>query len=79
VDLREGTFDRLRRPGQPEPACRDDSECDDDGLVVVEHQRGKPVAGAYAVAASYPSLALDRNAELLQRGDVAPDGSAIDP
>jgi hypothetical protein len=42
-------------------------------LVVVEHERRHPVPRAQSVAAAEPALALDRDAERLERGDVAPD------
>ncbi len=57
----------------------DEAEDDDDSLVVVQHQRRHPVPRAHAVTAADPALALDGNAERLQRGDVPPDRPAVDP
>ena len=78
VDLCEGAVDRRCRAVQSQSSRGDQSEDDNDGLVVAQHQRGQPVARAHAVAAADAALALDRDAELLQRGDVAPDCPAVD-
>ncbi len=65
MDLRERTAGRGALGVQPEPLRRDEPERDDDGLVVAQHQRRQPVAGAHPVAAAGAPLALDRDAELL--------------
>ena len=57
----------------------DEAERDHDRLVVCEHERRQPVAGADAVAAADAALTLDRDVERLQRADVAPDRPAVDP
>ena len=65
--------ERPRRPAASGP------ERDDDGLVVREHERRQAVAGTDPVAAADAALALDRDAEILERGDVAARSSPVDP
>ena len=79
MDLCERTVDRLARRRQPETTSRDHPESHDNRFVVVEHEWRKPIAGTNAVAAADTALTLDRDAEILQGGDVAPDRTAIDP
>ena len=62
----------------PSRRAASEPEHDRDGLVVAQHQRRQPVAGPHAVAAADAALALDRDAELLQRVDVAPDRAPVD-
>ena len=50
----------------------------DHRFVVAQHQRRQPEARAHPVAAADSALPLDRNPELLQHRDVAPDRSRID-
>ena len=70
--------DRVGRAGEPEPARGERPERDDDGLVVGEHQRQEAISGTDAVAAADATLTLDRDAEVLERGDVAPGSAPID-
>ena len=77
VDLRERAVHAVGR--EPEPPGRDEPEHDRRRLVVGEHERRQPEAGPEAVAAADAALALDRDAELLQRRDVAPDRPPVDP
>jgi hypothetical protein len=78
MDLRERAVDRLSRAVRSQTPRGDEPEHHDDRLVVVQHQRGQPVARAHAVPAADSALPLDGDAELLQRGDVAPDGPTVD-
>ena len=66
------------RARQPEPSRRLHAERDRHRLVVREHERRQPVSGPDAVAAADAALALDRDAELLQRLDVAAHRSRVD-
>ena len=79
MDLRERAVDRLGGAREAEPSRGERSERDDDGLVVREHERRKPVAGTDPIAAADAALALDRDAEILERGDVAPRRPPVDP
>ena len=63
---------------EPQPARGDEPEDDCHRLVVAEHQRRQPVAGPETVAAAHASLALDRDAQLLERFDVPADSAPID-
>ena len=78
VQLRQRPFDRLVRRRQPEPARGEDTERDDDGFVVRQHQRREAVARPYPIAAAHTALALHGDAQILQRGDVAPCRAAVD-
>ena len=78
MNLREGTSDRLGWAGQSELARSDYTKGDDDGLVIVQHQRRKSVPRANAIATAYSALTFDRYAEIVERGDIAPDRPAID-
>jgi hypothetical protein len=78
MDLRQRALGGRALRVQAEAACRDQAERHDDGFVVGEHQWRQPVARAQAVAAADPALALDGNAELLQRGDVPPKRADVD-
>ena len=78
ADLQECALGRLRRPGQPEPSRRLDSERDGHRLVVREHERRQPVAGTDAVPTPDTALPLHRDAELLQRADIATDRARVD-
>jgi hypothetical protein len=71
-------LDGLGRTREPDLAGCDDAERYDHRLVVVEHERRQPVARPDAVAAADAALSFDRDPELLQRRDVAPDGAPID-
>src|SRR4051794_22496400 len=77
MDLQERAF-RPLRGAEPEPARGYKPQDDGRRLVLAEHERRQPVAGTEAVAAADAALAVDRNAEPLERGDVAPDGAAVD-
>ena len=76
-------FASARRPTRRSPTARaargERPERDDHGLVVREHQRREPVAGSNAIATADASLAFDRDAEILERRDVAPGGPPVDP
>ena len=76
MDLRERALDGALGARQPEAPRRDRAERDDDRLLVREHERRDPEARADPVAAPHAALALDRDAELLQPRDVAPDRAA---
>ncbi len=78
VDLRERAVDRVGRAVRPGAARREQAEHDDDRLLVAEHQRRQPVAGADPVAAADAALPLDRDPELLQHTDVAPCRARVD-
>jgi hypothetical protein len=41
-------------------ARSDDAKGNDDNLVIVQHQRRKSVARAYAIATAYSALTFDR-------------------
>ena len=51
---------------EPEPRAAASPITTITDLVVAQHQRRQPVAGPEAVAAADASLALDRDAELLE-------------
>jgi hypothetical protein len=53
------------------------SEGDRRGLARREHQRRDAVAGPQPIAAATAALALDRDAEIAQGDDVAPDGANV--
>ena len=76
--FQESTLGRLRRPGQPEPSRRLDSERDGHRLVVREHEQRTAVAGTDAVPTPDAALPLHRNAELLERADIATDRARVD-
>ena len=78
MDLRERALDGALGARQPQPSGRDRAERDDDRLLVGEHERRDPEARTDPVAAPHAALALDRDAELLQPGDVAPDRARVD-
>ena len=61
-----------------EPASREQAEDDRHRVVLGQHERRQPEPGAHAVAAADAALALDRDAELLERRDVAPHRAAVD-
>ncbi len=78
VDLRERPVGRRRRAVQPELAGCHQAQDDDDRLVVGQHERRQPEARADPVAAAHSALALDGNAERLERRHVPPHGAWID-
>src|SRR5262245_51693753 len=78
MDLRERALDRVLGARQPEAARGDRPERDDDRLLVGEHQRRDPVAGADPVPAAHAALALDGNPELLKPRHVATNGARVD-
>ena len=78
VDLRERALDRPGVAVEPLPTGRDQPEDDDHGFVVREHERRQAVARPHAVAAPDAALPFDRNAEILERRDVAPHGAGVD-
>ena len=78
VDLRERAVDRRGGAVVAGAAVRKQPEHDDDRLLVGEHQRRQPVAGADPVAAADAALPLDGDAELLQHADVAPRRARVD-
>ena len=63
---------------EPKPPGGEQPEGDDDCLVVAQHEGREPVAGADPVTAADTALTLDRDAELLERRDVAPHGARAD-
>jgi hypothetical protein len=77
VDLHERAV-RALRFAEPEPARRREAEHHRRCLVVAQHQRRQPIAGAEAIAAADAALTLDRDPEALQRRNVAPDRAAVD-
>ena len=79
MDLRERAVDGLGGAREAETARGERAERDDDGLVVREHERREAIAGTDPVAAADAALALDRDAEILQRGDIAARSSPVDP
>ena len=74
----ERALDGPRVAVEPLPPRCDQSEDDDHRLVVGEHQRRQPVAGPHAIPPADASLALDRDAEILERGDVAAHRPRVD-
>ena len=78
MDLCERTVDRVRRAAQAEPRGGDRPERDHDRLVVGEHERRQPVPGTDPIAAADATLPLDRDAELLEPHDVAPNRARVD-
>ena len=78
MELRERAVDRLVRGGKPEPPSREHTERDDDRFVIRQHQRRKSIPGTDPIAASHAPLALDGNAEVLQRLDVPAHGPRVD-
>ena len=63
---------------EPEPSRRGEPDDDHHDLVLAQHQRRQPVAGLQAIPAADATLALDRDPELLEVVDVAPDRAAVD-
>ena len=63
---------------EPKPPGGEQPEGDHHCLVVAQHEGWEPVAGADPVAAADTALTLDRDAELLERRDVAPHGARAD-
>jgi hypothetical protein len=57
-----------------------DQEPEDNGrrFLVVEHQRRQPGPRAQAITTTHSGLAVDRDAEIVQRDDVAPDRPLAD-
>ena len=79
VDLRERPVDRLGGARETEAPRGERPERDHDRLVVGEHERREAEAGTDAIPASDAALALDRDAEILERRDVAPRRPPVDP
>ena len=77
-DLRERLVGGCALRVEAEAARRHESEDDDDSLVPGQHQRREPVAGPQAVASAAPALALDRDAQVLQRDHVAAHRPRVD-
>ena len=63
---------------EPEASRRGEPDHDHHDLVLAQHQRRQPVAGLQAIPAADATLALDRDPELLEVVDVAPDRAAVD-
>ena len=78
MDLLERALGMVATGIEPEPSRRGEADHDHHDLVVAQHQRRQPVARLQAVPAADATLALDRDAELLEVVDVAPDGAAVD-
>ena len=78
VDLLQRPRGRPARGVQPEPPRGEEAEHDDDRLVVSEHERRQPVARAHSVAAADPALALDRDPQLLENGQVSAHRARVD-
>ena len=78
MDLDERALDSLGRTREAEPPRSLYAECNRYGLVVRQHQRREPEPGTDPVAASDAALPLDRDAEVLQLGDVAAGGATVD-
>ena len=79
VDLLERALGMVAACVEPEPPRRGETDHDHHDLVVAQHQRRQPVTGLEAIPAADATLALDRDPELLQVVDVAPDRAAVDP
>ena len=77
MHLGERGAGRLRRARKAQPRGGDDAERDGDGLVLAQHQRGQAESGAHRVAAADAALALDGDAEVAQRVDVAAHGARV--
>ena len=78
IPILQRAVDRFGRACQSEPAGCDDAERDDHSFVVVEHQRRETEAWLDAVSAADAALPFDRNAQFVQRGDVAPNRPPVD-
>src|SRR5215218_3464804 len=63
---------------EPEASRRREPDHHHHDLVLAQHQRRQPVAGLQAIPAADATLALDRDSELLEVVDVAPDRAAVD-
>ena len=78
MDLGERALRRALAALEALAARGDQPQHDGDRLVVGEHERREPEAGADAVAAADAPLALDGDVHVLERRDVAPHRPAVD-
>jgi hypothetical protein len=74
VELGEGALDRVRGGGEPDAPAGEQAQHDGQRLFAGEHERRQLVAGAQPVAARAADLGADRDADLLERRDVAAHG-----
>src|SRR5215472_7865806 len=78
VNFSERAFAGWRSYGQAEPPGSQQAESERQGLIFGKHQWGQFEAGEQAIGAIAPALGLDRNAEVLQHGNVAAHAADID-
>jgi hypothetical protein len=71
VELCERTLHRRPRRGEPEALRRKEPDDHHQRLFVAEHQRGQLEAAAKPVPAGRTPLRLDRDAHVLEPGDVS--------
>ena len=78
LELGAGALHGLAGLGQAKLLCGQQPKRQRDGLVIGKHHRGEFVAGAQLVGSVTPTLGQDRDAQVLQHVDVAPQGADID-
>jgi hypothetical protein len=78
LELGLGALRGGRGLGQPQTARRQQPERQGQGFVVGEHHGRQLEAGHQAVAAVAAALGHDRDAQLLELGDVAAQRAAVD-
>ncbi|MFN8538071.1 MAG: hypothetical protein U0232_11420 [Thermomicrobiales bacterium] len=78
LDFRQCGLDRGGIGGEADPPRGEQAERQPQRLVLGEHQRRQLEVGSQAVAAVPPLLGVDRDAQVLQHGDVATHGAAVD-
>jgi hypothetical protein len=77
ADLRESARYRIAGALQAQPLRGHEADDDHDRLVAGEHQRRQPVTEPHPVAAASTALAVDRDAELVQRCYVPANRPAV--